>query len=237
MKRSARLEIDCQECEARSGSAFAGLCAHNITNISSNKTCTVYKKGQMLFHEGTRPMGVYCINSGNVKVYKTGIDGKEQIIQICKSGDLLGYRAMLGEELFPVSAETLNETNICFIPRTDFLTSLQDEPQLHVKLMQQVCKELGVMTESLTNLSQKTVRERLAAALLMLRDTYGMDGADNGAVEINLTREDLANFVGTATETLIRLLHDFKEESLVETAGRTIRVTNPKGLVKVANLY
>ena len=106
--------------------------------------------------------------------------------------------------------------------------------QTIIKLMS---KELSAMAESITTLAQKPVRERLAGALLMLKDTYGIDGHDNGPVEINLTREDLANIVGTATETLIRLLHDFKEDKLIETQGRKIKVLEPQKLVRIANLY
>ena len=96
---------------------------------------------------------------------------------------------------------------------------------------------MGVMTERMTNLAQKSVRERLALTLVMLNDTYGIDVLDNGPVVINLTREDLANIVGTATETLIRLLHDFKDENLVTTEGRKIIIENPKQLAHVGGLF
>jgi CRP/FNR family transcriptional regulator len=95
---------------------------------------------------------------------------------------------------------------------------------------------MGIMTERITNLAQKSVRERLALTLVMLNDTYGLDAMDNGAVTINLTREDLANIVGTATETLIRLLHDFKEEKLVATEGRKIKILDPRQLAEVGGI-
>ena len=231
-----KIDIACQECKSRGSSLFAGICAHDLTSISQNKSCTQYKKGQMLFHEGTRPLGVYCINAGKVKVYKIGHDGKEQIIHVASNGNLLGYRAMLSEESYPVSAETLEEATVCFVPKHDFLQVLDGSHELHDTLLKAACKELGVMADNMTNMAQKSVRERLAVTLLMLRDTYGMD-VENGPIEINLTREDLANIVGTATETLIRLLHDFKEEELIETKGRKIIVKQPDALVKVANIY
>ena len=182
-------------------------------------------------------MGVFCINRGKVKIYKLGIDGKEQIIRIAKEGNLLGYRAMIGEDVYPVSAETLEESVICFIPKRDFIKVLHETPILHERLLKEACRELGLMTESMTNLAQKSVSERLAIALLMLKNTYGMDGAENAPVVINLTREDLANIVGTATETLIRLLHDFKADKLIETDGRKIKAIDTEGLIKAGNLY
>ncbi|MFA0964887.1 Crp/Fnr family transcriptional regulator [Roseivirga sp. BDSF3-8] len=227
--------VKCEDCEFRQQSLFGVLCGHELDDLNEAKSCTAYKKGQVLLYEGTRPLGVFCINRGKVKVYKLGIDGKEQIIRIAKEGDILGYKAMISNETYPVTAETLEPCTICFLPKTDFLSLLSNNQEFNQKLLQAVCHELGVMADNLTNLAQKSVRERLAVTLLMLRDTYGIDG-EREEVEINLTREDLANIVGTATETLIRLLHDFKEENLIITKGRKITVTDPKGLVKVGRL-
>lgn len=228
--------ISCAECRSRSNSLFGPLCAHELSHVSEAKSCTYYKKGQVLFHEGTRPLGVFCINSGKVKVYRRGADGKEQIMKISKEGDVLGYKAMISEEHYPVTAETLDDCTICFVPKNDFLSLLSENPGFNKRLLQAVCHELGIMSEKLTNIAQKSVRERLAISLLSLKDTYGIEGETEEPVEINLTREDLANIVGTATETLIRLLHDFKEEKLITTKGRKIKVKDVKGLIKAAGV-
>ncbi|WKN31582.1 Crp/Fnr family transcriptional regulator [Porifericola rhodea] len=235
--RKGQTVISCEECRSRNSSLFSGLCSHQLSYISENKSCTVYKKGQILFHEGTRPLGVFCVNSGKIKIYKIGYDGKEQIISIAGAGGLLGYKAMIAEEPYSVSAETLEDCTVCFLSRPNFLQTLAESSELNKKILQQVCHEIGVMNENLTNQAQRTVRERLAITLLKLKDTYGMDSHDNGPIEINLTREDLANMVGTATETLIRLLHEFKEDKLISTKGRKIMIDDPKGLSKIANLF
>lgn len=227
---------DCLGCEIRQNGLFGGLCSTDLGHLSTNKTSNLYRKGQVLFHEGTRPMGVFCVYGGKVKIYKLGRDGKEQITKIVKQSDLLGYKALISEETYPVSAETLEDSNICFIPKTDFLEVLHSSEELHDRVLKAVCHELGVMSERMTDLAQKSVRERLALSLLMLKDTYGLDATDNGRVEINLTREDMANIVGTATETLIRLLHDFKEEKLISTKGRKIAIENSQGLAQAAGL-
>lgn len=231
-----RPQITCEECRSRSSSMFSVLCAHELATISENKSCTIYKKGQILFHEGTRPLGIFCINSGKVKVYKIGTDGKEQIIRIAGKGDLLGYKAMLGEEYYAVSAETLEDCTICFLSKHNFLETLNESSELNQRIVKQICHEHGMLVDEVTNQAQKSVRERFAMALLKLKDTYGLDGHEDGPVEINLTREDLANFVGTATETLIRLLHEFKEDGMLETQGRKIRIIDSKQLVKVARM-
>jgi len=235
--RKGKAYITCEECQSRSSSPFGVLCGKQLAQVSQSKSCTMYKKGQILFHEGTRPLGVFCVNKGKIKVYKIGFDGKEQIINIVGEGTLLGYKAMLAEESYSVSAETLEDCTICFLSRPNFLQAMSESSDLSNNLMKQVCHELGLMTESLTNQAQRTVRERLAIALLKLKDTYGLDYVENGPIEINLTREDLANIVGTATETLIRLLQEFKQDELITTKGRKITIQNPEGLVRTANLF
>lgn len=238
MKHSKKKFVaDCEHCDLRQKSMFGVLCQHEQHNMNMIKTCKTYPKGQLLFHEGSWPLGVYCINKGKVKIYRIGYDGKEQIVHIAKEGGLLGYRTMISEEEYAVSAEALEDVNVCFVPKNEFLELVKENPDLQHNLLKAACSELGIMTESLTNLAQKTVRERTATTLLMLKDTYGQEGYEDGPVEINLSREDLANIVGTATETLIRQLKDFKKEGLIETEGRKVKVTDAKGLIRAGNLY
>lgn len=213
---------------------FAMLRALQEHPLSEKKSFRTYKKKEFLFEEGVRPKGVYCINRGKAKVFKRGIDGKEQIVHLAREGDLLGYRALISDEAYPVSCAALEECSICFIPKSDFLAILADVPVLYEQLLKQACRELGVMTSKLTNLAQKTVKERAAIGLLLLQDIYSTP--EDGAVTINLTREDLANIVGTATETLIRLLHSFKDEAIIESKGRKITILDTAALERIANL-
>ena len=215
---------------------FGGIDLSRIEEIHKNSTQKRLKKNQIIFLEGTRPLGVYSITSGRIKIYKTGVEGKDQIIQILKSGDLMGYRAMLSEEQYPVSAETLEDTALCFIPKKDFIGAMSSNADLTKEVIKSLSKDLTNMADSITVLAQKPVRERLAGALMVLIDTYDIDESKGVSNGINLTREDLANMVGTATETLIRLLHDFKVEQLIETQGRKILIKNKEKLKKVANL-
>jgi len=215
---------------------FGGIDLSRIEEIHKNSTQKKLKKNQIIFLEGNRPLGVYSITSGRIKIYKTGVEGKDQIIQILKSGDLMGYRAMLSEEQYPVSAETLEETTLCFIPKKDFIGAMSSNSDLTKEVIKSLSKDLTNMADSITVLAQKPVRERLAGALMVLIDTYDIDESKGVSNGINLTREDLANMVGTATETLIRLLHDFKYEQLIETQGRKILIKNKEKLKKVANL-
>jgi CRP-like cAMP-binding protein len=235
--RKSNISMSCLTCASRSNSLFSDVCADDLHELSVGKTCVTYKKGQTLFYEGTRPMGIFCINGGKVKVYKMGSQGREQIISLAKPGDFLGYRALLSEEFYSASATVLEDAAICFIPKSNFLHLLGTNPAFFTKLMKSVCHELGVMEEKIANLAQKSVRERLATTLLMLKETYGMEGGESTLIDIALSREDLANIVGTATETVIRLLSEFKSSGFISFDGKKIKILEAKMLVRESDFY
>ncbi len=224
----------CEFCKSQHRSLFSSLNEKDQHLISRNKTCTRYKKGQVLFHLGTRPMGVFCVNSGRIKVYRIGMDGKEQITRVSAAGNLLGYKALISEQHYEQTAEALDDCIVCFIAKEDFLSLLRPETTFYMDLLKAICDENTSMAAKMTQMAQQSVRQRLAISLLMLKDTYGIEQGTKGDVEINLTREDLANIVGTATESLIRLLNEFKKDGLIETRGRKIRVLNPDKLVEAS---
>ncbi len=216
---------------------FSDLSNDELESLSLQKSCILYKKGQTLYYEGTRPMGLFCINSGKVKVFKITSDGKEQILYLAKPGDFLGYKALISEEFYTASATVIEEGAICYIPKTDFLNILNSNPAFFRKMMNKLCEDLGIMEQKLVTIAQKSVRERLAATLLMLKESYGMEGEESTLIDIALSREDLANIIGTATETVIRLLSEFKNQELISLQGKKIKVLDPQGLVKEADFY
>jgi CRP/FNR family transcriptional regulator len=176
------------------------------------------------------------MNGGKVKVYKNNVQGKEFIIYIAKPGDFLGYRALLSEDFYKATATVLEDAKICFIPKESFFEVLQKNPVFMRRVVQAVCNEMGIMEEKLAELAHKSVRERLAANLLMLKETYGMEGEESTLIELALSREDLASIVGTATETVIRLLSEFKTDGLIAFEGKKIRVLDARKLAKQADL-
>lgn len=227
--------IRCHTCPSRGESLFCDLHNEDLTNVDEAKSCGQYKKGQHVFAEGTRPQGLYCVHKGKVKVYKTGDDGKEQIVRLEKEGSILGYRAILSGENYSLSAEALEEAVICFIPRSTFISVLDHNSSLSFQMMRLLSLDLKQAEKRITALAQKPVRERLAESLLFIKETYGFE-ADGATLNVVLTREELANIVGTATETLIRLLSDFKKEGLIELEGKKIKFANAKELVRTANV-
>lgn len=219
--------LACTTCDTKVTSLVNNLSPEETEKFSSAKTCNYYKKQQGVFLEGAFPRGVFCIHDGKVKVFRRGEMGKEQIIHIATRGEILGYRALFGEEPYNVSAETLEESHICYVPREDFLDMLDHNMTLRHAIMKELSKELSLRTTMITNMAQKSVRERLAFSLVFLQNIYENE-------PIKLSREDMANFVGTATETLIRLITEFKEDGYIESQGRKIQVINKEGLIRLA---
>ena len=221
----------------RSNSVLEGLPKEELKYLESKMIVHKYKRGQNIFVEGTIPNGIYYLTKGKIKKYKSDQDGKEQIIYVCNEGELLGYQALLCGEPYSDSAAALEESLVSFIAKKDFLEILDRSTVLSKKLLINLSHEFGVLINSIATFAHKSVRERLALSLLILKDKYKIKGEENKPVEIILPREDLANIIGVALETLVRLLHNFKDEGLIETEGRKIRILNLTKLVKVANFY
>lgn len=225
----------CEECARHSGTIFRMLKSDELDEINYEKRCSVYKKGSIVFQEGNRTNGFFCVNSGVLKMYKTGIDGKEQIIRFAKKGDIMGYRSILSGEAACTTAKVLEDAVLCFIPSKTLFNLVKTNPEFSMELIQRTAHELGDANKYIMNIAQKTVRERLAEILLLLKDTFETDS--NGVLQINLTREELANIVGTATESVIRLLSEFKQDKLITLNGRKIALLDVKGLEHISSMY
>ncbi|MEI6087371.1 MAG: Crp/Fnr family transcriptional regulator [Bacteroidota bacterium] len=225
----------CQSCAQRFTSVFCKAKQEFIEEINEQKICNIYKKGQTLFNEGSYPFGVYCINEGKVKLSHLGDDGKEQIIRLLRGGDILGYRALLSGERYSASAIALEDTQVCFVPKELFISVLKNDTGLAFEMMKLLSDELHKAEVKLTHLAQKPIRERLAETLLFIKETYGFE-ADGVTLSVRLSREEIANLVGTATESTIRLLSEFKKDGMVELDGKKIKILRQKELIKTANL-
>lgn len=225
----------CDKCSLESGSIFKYLTADEIETLNFEKDFRQYKRGMLLYQEGNRISGFFCVNSGIIKVFKTGFDGKEQIIRFAKKGDIIAYRSVLSNELACTSAKVIEDCQVCFIPSEILVSFIKTNPDYALELIKLACHELGEANSFITDIAQKTVRERLAEVLLFLVTDFGLD--DQQFLNISLTREELANIVGTATESVIRLLSEFKSDKLVELNGRKIKIINAAGLEKISNVF
>jgi CRP/FNR family transcriptional regulator len=230
-----KIHIDCALCDSHTISFVKHCTPEQKDKITSSKTCTHYKKGQHIFYEHNLPLGIHCISTGVVKLVRTNNDGKEQILRFAQPGDFLGYRALIADEPLVASAICIEDTVACFIPKKVFMEVLDENPLISKDLLKSLSHELGVVEERVQSMAQKSVRERVAETLLFLHTTFRSDNQEDSVIAITLPREDIANIVGTATETVIRLLSEFKSDKLIEFEGKKIRILNKAALEKISH--
>ncbi len=219
----------------KSHSILAGLPSRDAERITAHMSNQHFSKGEIIFREGSFPPGIFFIRRGKVKKYQVDAEGNEQIIYVANTGELIGYHALLSEERYPDSASALEDSLIAFIPKEDFLEVLTTSEILSQRLLKLLSHEFTVFANNVTLLARRTVKERLATQLVVMREKYKENYQPGMEVEINLSRDDLASIVGTARENVVRILKGFKEDGIIETRGRKIVVRDIHQLLKIAN--
>jgi len=228
-------EFSCSVCNSRVHSIFKKLNIAETESLSEMKACSHYKKGQYIFSENGNPLGLYCINHGKVKLAATGENGKEQILRLLKDGDVVGYRSLISRERYHCNAVALEDSSICFIPKQSFFSMLHDNSTVGFEVMKLLSDNLKKAEDQVVSMAQKNVRERMAEALLFFKASYGLNEQDQ-SLNVSLSREEIADFVGTSTETAIRLLSEFNQDKLIELKGKKIRLLEISKLTRLANL-
>ncbi len=205
----------------------------DLKKLSQDREIRAYKKKENIYTEDGYPRGVYFVVKGKVKTYKTHEQGKEFITGLYKEGDFFGYLALLEDGKYSDSAMTLDDSEVCLIPKEDFISLIYKNAEVSRKFIKMLSDNLKEKEEHLIKLAYNSVRKRVAEALVTLSNRYKKDGEQQ--FSMNISREDLANLAGTATETTIRTLSDFKEDGLIDIKGGTIAVSNYDKLVKMRN--
>lgn len=195
-----------------------------LKNLSSQRRVKHFKKKELVFSEGNQPNYLYFLSKGKIKTFKAHEYGKEFITTLYKDGDFLGYTALLENQAYTDSAEALEDCEVVLIPKEDFFALIYNNMEVMKAFVKLLSDNILEKEKQLVNLAYSTVRKRVAEALVLLYERYSRESDQN--FSISLSREDLANIVGTATESLIRTLSDFKEEKLVEIRGSNITILN-----------
>jgi CRP/FNR family transcriptional regulator, polysaccharide utilization system transcription regulator len=202
-----------------------------LKNLSVDRKIRKFKKKEMIFHEGDNPTYLYFINSGKVKAFRMNGDGKEFIIDLYNEGDFFGYMALLENGVYQESAVALEETDVSLIPRSDFNLLLQSNRDVAARFIKMLSNNILEKEEKLLRIAYSSVRLRVAEALLQLHDKYNKEKV--APFTISISRDDLASLVGTATETVIRTLSEFKDEKLIEAKASHITILNAKALLNL----
>lgn len=223
---------NCDQCIVREFSALKALNKDQLVKMANCKTSYTIKKGEPIFEEGETLNGVFCIKDGVCKLSKLSSNGKEQILKLVKPGELLGQRSMISEESANLSAVALEDMQVCFIPKNEIIGFFNENNQFSMNVMQNICGDLKEADDHMVNMAQKTVKQRLASMLLYLDDTFGTN--DDKTLKIQLSREELAGMIGTATESCIRLLSELNKSDYIEIIGKKIAIKDKIKLKKLA---
>jgi CRP-like cAMP-binding protein len=192
-----------------------------------------YKKKQVIYAEGQHPNKLYYIQAGKVKIFKTSDTGKELITGLLSAGDFFGHIPLIENMVYEEFAETLEESSIRVIPRKEFEELLTTNQEIALKVIKLLANNIAEKEHQLVALAYHSLRKRVADALLTLKKKYAKEGED--LFSISISREDLANIAGTATESLIRTLSDFKNEKLIEIKDGKITLLEEKKLLNLFN--
>lgn len=217
-------------------SLFKDLDKKSFNKLNKAREHRSYKKGEELYTQGKKPEGVFCIHEGHVKAFKIGSDGKEQIIYLAKPGDLIGWQQLTCNDPYTTSAVALDKVQASHIPREIFLEAIRNSP-LSLALTKYICDDVVMLESKVLELSQKSVRERLATNILMLNEKFGIQHEDKTLIGVPLTREDFANLIGTNTETVIKLLSELRKEGHIDFVDRKILIINLTALKKFSDFY
>lgn len=221
----------CEQCIIKQFNALKSLSKDELVRISSCKTSMTVKKGDVIFEEGDSINGVYCVKDGICKLSKLSSNGKDQIVKIVVKGDLLGQRSLITGETANLQAIALNDMELCFIPKNEIVNDLLNNSKFSFAVLKEMAHDLKEADDIIVNMAQKTVRQRLAETIIYIHDNFGTN--PDGTLSVLLSREDFANIVGTAVESAIRVLSQFKKDKLITTMGKRIKINNLEGLKRV----
>ncbi|MFY7742538.1 MAG: Crp/Fnr family transcriptional regulator [Flavobacterium sp.] len=222
----------CEQCIVREFSSLKALNKEELLKMANCKTSYTIKKGEPIFEEGESVNGIYCIKDGVCKLSKLSANGKDQIVKLVKPGELLGQRSMISDEPTYLSAIALEDMEVCFIPKSEILGFFNNNNQFSMNVMKTICGDLKESDDHMVSMAQKTVKQRLAESLLYLEETFGKN--EDGSLHIQLSREELAGMIGTATESCIRLLSEFAKNGLVNLNGKKISILDKNKLKRMA---
>lgn len=236
MRRAPARFQDCATCNLRAKTIVCDPADAEPAAFQKIRHSLLYDARQTVFYEGHACLGLYLLCSGKVKLTRSSARGQRQIVRILVGGELIEKHAFRDEALHEVTCETLERSQICLIEKEPYLALIQRNPQLALKLIELLSRELGRQMDQLDHFTFKTARERLAGLLLELGERFGGKAEDGIRVEITLKRQEVAEMAGVTLETVIRLLAAFRNEGLVSIDGKAMTLLNSDRLARIARL-
>lgn len=234
LERGLEPTLRCAVCHVRDKSIACDITADELAVLEQYKTTSRYAKGDVLFNEGDPPDGIFCVYLGGIKVFKAGHVSRDQMIRFAHPGCLIGYRSLVRNEPHSTSAMAMEPARVCYIPREAIKLLAAADPAFNLRLLTILSKQLGRAEDRIVDLAHRPLRARIAELLLQLRDEFGVD-RDGITLHARLSRSELANTVGAATETVIRFLTELKRAGIIDMKGRMISILDPDRLREAAS--
>lgn len=207
-----------------------------MQNMDEQKIINRFSKKQLIFHEGNPTDGIYFIQKGIIKIVKKGAFEKNQIVRISLAGDFLGHRGFSSNNTYPVSAESVTDSMVCFVGKKFFYKILEETPKLTINLMLFLADEINYEESRLRDMAVFNVREKIAKALVMLVEKFGMNSANEINYIEELNRQDIAELVGLNPNQVTKVLADFKDDGIIETNKKRIKIIDLKKLEKIISI-
>lgn len=224
----------CDVCSARGPGGPCRPRSGTAGRFSGHRVAQVFARGQSLFHEGGPAHSLFILHTGRVRVFRTWSTGEEQVLRILGPGEIIGFRPIFADETYGASADALEESSLCIVPRTAVIERIRQDPELALELLAKLSRELRISEDLLMDLMRRPVRERAARLILGLVEGAGAANGASSAVATPIPRKDLARMIGTTPETFSRVLRGFADRGIVEVTRARIVVRNAALLRRVA---
>ena len=225
------MACDCKNCIVRDLTILSGLSFDELEKVSALIYVKPFKRKKIIYLEETPSNTVFIIKTGNVKTYKSMFDGREQIISILSAGEMLGFDSLY-DDRYSSTAEVIQDAELCCIKKQDLINLLKNNPEVGLKFIKIMNRELNRAQERIRDLGVKDARERVATLILTLFTSKG--AGDNP--KVTLSRQEISEMVGVAQETVIRILSEFKSDGVIRTEGKNIFVSDADALKRLAGL-
>lgn len=229
------IDVDCKKCFKRSGNVFSCLSKTSVELLNQNKTTHIYQRGQIIFYEGNPAFAMYCILSGSIKLYKTKMNGDIQVVRLLGPGEVFGYRPIFSEEPYAVTAEAVERSELCIIPKNVLILLLKKEPELSFKFLAKLAKELRISEEKILALTENSVLKRTVELLLQFAGLLGEKTKTTIKINSPISRYEMAQIINTTPESLSRTLHLLAKKGIIELNKNEITILNITELTKLTN--
>ena len=223
----------CSNCWVGNFSEFKNCSAELQDNLLLKKEEKTFAKGDYLLKKGDLVTGVFCIQKGNVKIFKKGVQNREFIMWVAGKGDTVGLNSFINDENYSFSAAAINETTCCFIPAPELKALLNNEPIAFIRLMRNLCQKINFVEQRITSISKKSIREQCAELLISIATQHNLE--NDKKLTINFSVMDLASLVGTTKNYLYKILEDFNNKEILSVRNRKLFIHNMKALSLIAS--